>query len=134
MIRLTVNGQRSEISIKRRIDPERWDSHGNRVKGNKEEAKEVNALIDTIILKLNKIYNKLVENDEMVTATRIKEIYLGKDVRNRTLLEVFKLHNEMVKSRVGVDFDFAFGFHLTHLIDLNNWIFSRAMFPSCCTS
>jgi site-specific recombinase XerD len=33
-----------------------------------------------------------------------KEIYLGKDVRNRTLLEVFKLHNEMVKSRIGVDF------------------------------
>lgn len=46
MIRLTVNGQRSEISIKRRIDPERWDSHANRVKGNKEEAKEINSLID----------------------------------------------------------------------------------------
>ncbi|MEX2230576.1 MAG: site-specific integrase [Cyclobacteriaceae bacterium] len=104
MIRLTVNGQRSEISIKRRIDPERWDSHANRVKGNKEDAKEINSLIDTLILKLNKIYNKLVENDEIVTATRIKDIYLGKDVRNRTLLEVFKLHNEMVKSRVGVDF------------------------------
>ena len=86
-----------EISIKRKIDPERWDSHANRVKGNKEEAKEVNSLIDTIILKLNKIYNRLIENDEMITATRIKEIYLGKDVRNQTLLEVFKLHNEMVK-------------------------------------
>ena len=104
MIRLTVNGQRSEISIKRRIDPERWDSHANSVKGHKEEAKEINSLIDMLILKLNKIYNKLVENDEIITATRIKEIYLGKDVRNRTLLEVFKLHNEMVKSRVGVDF------------------------------
>src|SRR5688500_1760066 len=74
MIPLTVNGQRSEISIKRRVDPERWDSHANRVKGNKEEAKEINSLIDTLILKLNKIYNKLVENDEIITATRIKDI------------------------------------------------------------
>lgn len=57
-----------------------------------------------MILKLNKIYNRLIENDGMITATRIKEIYLGKDVRNRTLLEVFNHHNEMVKSRVGVDF------------------------------
>ena len=26
MLRVTVNGKRSEISIKRKIDPERWDS------------------------------------------------------------------------------------------------------------
>jgi hypothetical protein len=32
----------------------------------------MNCLIDTLILKLNKIYNKLVENDEIITATRIK--------------------------------------------------------------
>ncbi|MEO5600738.1 MAG: Arm DNA-binding domain-containing protein [Cyclobacteriaceae bacterium] len=103
-LRITVKGQRQEISIKRKIDPERWDSGSNRMKGNREDAKEVNSLIDKLILKLNKIYQRLVENDEMITATRIKEIYLGKDVRNRTLLEVFELHNEMMKSRVGVDF------------------------------
>ncbi len=104
MLRITVNGRRVEISIKRKIDPERWDSHANRVKGHKEDAKEINSLIDLLTLKLNKTYNKLVENDEVISAARIKGIYLGKDVRNRTLLEVFKLHNEMVKSRVGVDF------------------------------
>ena len=57
-----------------------------------------------LILKINKIYNKLVENDEIITATRIKEIYLGKDVRRRTLLEVFKLHHEMVQEQGGSGF------------------------------
>lgn len=48
--------------------------HANRAKGNKEGAREINSLIDTLILKLNKIYNKLVENDEIITATRIKDL------------------------------------------------------------
>ncbi len=34
MLRVTVNGKRSEISIKRKIDSERWDSNNNRVGGN----------------------------------------------------------------------------------------------------
>jgi hypothetical protein len=66
-LRITVNGQRAEISVKRSVDPERWDPDTNRMKGNKEDAKAVNSLIDIMVLKLNKIYNKLVENDETIT-------------------------------------------------------------------
>jgi hypothetical protein len=104
MLRITVNGQRAEISVKRKIDPERWDSTTNRMRGTKEDAKEVNSLIDLLTLKLNKIYSKLVENEETVTARKVKDIYLGKDVKKKSLLEVFALHNEMMRSRVGVDF------------------------------
>jgi len=104
MLRITVNGQRAEISVKRKIDPERWDSTTNRMRGSKEDAKEVNSLIDLLTLKLNKIYSKLVENEETVTASKVKDIYLGKVVKKKSLLEVFSLHNEMMRSRVGVDF------------------------------
>lgn len=53
----------------------------------------------------SKIYNKLLENDEMITARRIKDIYLGKDETKKTLLEAFADHNhQMMASRVGVDF------------------------------
>ena len=60
-LRITVNGERAEISIKRTIDRERWDPAANRVRGNKEDAKQINTLLDNTILKLNKIYNKLLE-------------------------------------------------------------------------
>ena len=103
-LRLTVNGQRAEISVKRSVEPERWDPKANRVKGNKEDAKAVNSLIDMMVLKLNKIYNKLVENDEKISANRIKEIFLGKNIKHRSLMEVFSLHNEMMRGRVGIDF------------------------------
>jgi hypothetical protein len=104
MIRITVDGQRAEISIKRKIDPDRWDSNANKMKGNKEDAKEINSLIDILTVKLNRIYNRLVENEEIITARKIKNIFLGKDVNKKTLLEAFVLHNEMMKSRVGIDF------------------------------
>lgn len=103
-IRITVNGQRAEISIKRSVDPLRWDSLANRMKGNKEDAREVNSLIDNLILKLNRIYTKLLERDEVITARRIKFIFDGSDEKKKTLLEAFSQHNEKMQQRVGIDF------------------------------
>src|SRR5688500_10049481 len=103
MLRITVDGQRAEISIKRTMDPARWDSRASRVRGNKEDAREVNALID-LTLRLHGIYNKLVENQQIITARKVKSIFLGKEMNNKTLLEIFKIHNEMMQSRVGIDF------------------------------
>lgn len=70
----------------------------------KEDAREINALLDATTLRLNKIYNKLLENNEHITAKRIKDIYIGKDEKRKTLLEAFTDHNQMMASRVGVDF------------------------------
>ena len=54
MLRIAVNGKRAEISVQRKIDdPDRWDSKSNRMKGSKEDAREVNALSDVLSLKLN---------------------------------------------------------------------------------
>ena len=72
-----------EISIKRTIDRDRRDAAANGVRGNKEDAREINALLDATTLRLNKIYNKLLENDEVITARRIKDIYLGSMKRRK---------------------------------------------------
>jgi hypothetical protein len=103
-VRITINGERAELSIKRSIDRTRWDADANRVRGNKEDAKEINTLLDSTILKLNKIYSKLLENGELISAKRIKDIYFGSDKRKKSLLEAFTDHNQMMASRVGVDF------------------------------
>jgi hypothetical protein len=103
-VRITINGERTELSIKRRVDRDRWDAAANRIRGNKEDAREINALLDATTFRLNKIYNKLLENNEHITAKRIKDIYFGKDESRKTLLEAFTDHNQMMASRVGVDF------------------------------
>jgi hypothetical protein len=54
--RITVDGKRSEQSIQRMIEIDRWDSKAGRVKGNKADAKVINDYIDTIRVKVNKIH------------------------------------------------------------------------------
>lgn len=57
----------TEISIQRTVEPARWDSRENRIKGNKEYAREVNTLVDHVTLKLNGIYNELIEKGDAIT-------------------------------------------------------------------
>ena len=47
-IRITVNGERSEILPNREIAPTLWGAKARRVKGNTEEAKSINAHLGTI--------------------------------------------------------------------------------------
>ena len=103
-VRITVNTRRTEISAKRSIEPERWDSKQGRVKGNKEDAREINSHLDHIKLKLNKVHNKLMELDQQVTAQKIKDLYNGVDEDKKTLMQVFDYHNTQMKSQIGKDF------------------------------
>ncbi|MDB2462641.1 Arm DNA-binding domain-containing protein, partial [Algibacter sp.] len=41
-LRITVNGKRCEISIKRKIDSTRWNSISGTLNGNSEEAYQLN--------------------------------------------------------------------------------------------
>src|SRR5690606_6968657 len=62
------------------------------------------ALIENYLVKLNRIHRTLLEDAETISAERIKELCLGDTKPKRSLIEVFILHNEMMKSRVGIDF------------------------------
>ena len=104
LLRITVNGQRAHISTKRKIEPERWDSKANRVKGTKEDAREINSMLEASIVKLNRFHEKLVDEGDVLTAEKLKELFVGNTVQRKKLIEVFEYHNEMVKSRVGIDF------------------------------
>jgi site-specific recombinase XerD len=104
MIRITVGGQRAELSLQRKVEADRWDPRANRVKGSKEDARETNALIETYLVKLNRIHRTLLDDGEIITAEKIKELCVGDTRPKKSLMEVFILHNEMMKSRVDVDF------------------------------
>ena len=104
LLRITVNGHRAHISTKRKIEPERWDSKANRVKGTKEDAREINSMLEASIVKLNRFHEKLVDEGDVLTAEKLKELFVGNTVQRKKLIEVFEYHNEMVKSRVGIDF------------------------------
>src|ERR1017187_6749999 len=102
--RITVNGVRSELSINRVIDENRWDSSAGKVKGNKEDARTINEHIDTIRTKIGDHQNTLIKNNKLVTSSAIKNSYSGITEKKLTLIELFKYHNQQMKEKVDIDF------------------------------
>ena len=47
-MRITVNGKRSEVSLKRSILPKLWDTVRNKAKGNSTESKELNEYLNSV--------------------------------------------------------------------------------------
>jgi hypothetical protein len=47
-LRFTVNGQRSELSISRKVDPEKWSARTGKMRGTNLEANELNSYLDAV--------------------------------------------------------------------------------------
>ncbi|MFL1013322.1 site-specific integrase [Flavisericum labens] len=100
-LRITVNGKRCEISIKRKIDPKKWNSISGKLNGNNEEAYQLNKYINSISSKLYKIQEKFIIEDKPFTALMIKNRFLNKDDTRQTLLQIFDEHNNQIEKLVG---------------------------------
>jgi site-specific recombinase XerD len=102
--RITVDGVRSELSINRVIHIDRWESSAGKVKGTKEDARSINEHIDTIRTKLNDHQNTLIKNNKLVTASSIKNSYLGISEKKLTLIELFNYHNQQMEEKINIEF------------------------------
>ncbi|MGV3529143.1 MAG: site-specific integrase [Flavisolibacter sp.] len=123
--RITIGGLRTEFSIKRTVDPDRWISNAGVVKGTTEESKSVNAHLATVRLKLQEHYRLLMEANKAIIPETVKNAYLGITEKGKTILEVFTYHNSQVKELI--DKDYSFGTYeryctaLTHTRDFIQW-------------
>jgi len=103
-LRITVDGKRSQVSIKRKIDINKWNNDAGKVTGNSADIRDLNRYLDTIRHKVYKIQHQLQEDDKRITSLIIKNIYLGKEVKRKLLLKIFQNHNGQVEKLVGKDF------------------------------
>ena len=103
-MRVSVGGRRTEFATQREVNPEKWKAQAGRVNGTKEDARALNAFLDTLQAKVYEAQRKLVEADESVNVNTIREIITGKKARSKMLLEVFEYHNEQMKDLVDIDF------------------------------
>jgi Arm DNA-binding domain/Phage integrase SAM-like domain len=78
IVRVTLNGQRTEISLGARIFPEQWDLISGRVKGKSPDALLLNNQITQTKAKLEKCFFLLTTQHEFVTADMIRKSYKGK--------------------------------------------------------
>ena len=102
MCRITVDGGETRFSMKIDIDPSLWDVKSGKMSGRSAHASETNDLIFNTKSVLNRIYHQELERMQLVTAEKVKNIFLGINTKQQTLLELFKKHNADVKNLIGI--------------------------------
>ena len=103
-LRLTVNGKRSELSISRKVDPQKWNARTGKMKGTNLESNELNQYLDTVRSIINRIHRQLVEDNKTFTSSDVKNLYLGKEEKLKMLLELFDEHNQQMKKLIDIEF------------------------------
>jgi site-specific recombinase XerD len=103
-LRISVNGKRVEIALKRTISPDLWDNKRQCVKGRSLEAQSINEQIRVFKRRAHDIYVSFLEKDEFVSAEKLKNLFLGVNTGRKTLVQAFSYHNEKMYAQVGKEY------------------------------
>ena len=103
-MRITVNGQRAEIQIKRSVEVSKWNSQKECTAGKDRKAMELNHYLDTVRTKVLKIHRELEQDGKPITADILKRRYYGEGDSPKMLLEVFREHNRKYRELMGKDY------------------------------
>lgn len=124
-LRLTVNGQRAEMSTGKECLPERWNSDAGLARGTTEEIKALNAFISILQGKIHQYHNQLLATGEPITAEILKNKMAGKSERARSLVKIFEDHNRKIEALLNDEFAPGtlerYKTSLKHTIDFLQW-------------
>ncbi|MRX66247.1 site-specific integrase [Maribacter luteus] len=98
--RITVNGKRAEISLKRYVSVNEWDEKKGRLHGLTHKARLLNSYLDEVYGEIMDTHKRLLREDKLITAQAIKARYLGQDEAHKTLMELIKYHYESQKNKL----------------------------------
>lgn len=102
-MRLTINGERADASIKRFIEPHAWNSAKGKANEKSRGGKDLNLYLDAISANILRIQRDLELDKKEISAQIILNRYLGKEQSDRhTLMEVFRAHNEKCRALSGI--------------------------------
>lgn len=116
--RITINEVRTEFSLKRFIEPDKWINKAGIAKGNTEEIRALNAHIMAVRTSLFQHYNRLLETGKSINSEAVKNSYFGITEKSKTIMEVFQYHNNQMKSLIGKEY--SFGTHERYATALNH--------------
>ncbi|MGJ8551094.1 site-specific integrase [Winogradskyella wichelsiae] len=95
-IRITVDGKRVNLSLKKRVPVSLWDAKKKKVKGTSAQSKQINFYIEEVSTKLFQIYQDLKFKDELITAKLIKSLYTGDNQESKSLKNIFSYHSQKI--------------------------------------
>ena len=91
--RITVNGKRIEISVKRSIEESNWNPVKGMAKGSREETTKLNKYLDQFKAGIVDGYQQLLLQKKFITAELLKEKVTGAEQSEFTLCKLMEYHN-----------------------------------------
>ena len=102
MCRITVNGKISQFSCKLDVEEKLWNVSLGRMSGRSIIAQEANRMLNKTRIGINKAYQEIMDRDGYVSAEKVRNVFLGMGQNHKTLLAVFRQHNEDYAKQVGM--------------------------------
>lgn len=100
---MPYHGERkiAQFSCKLDVEEKLWSVETGRLIGRSNVALEGNRMLDKIRVGVNKAYQDVCDRDTYVTAEKVRNEYLGMGMNHKTLLAVFRQHNDDYAKLVG---------------------------------
>ena len=103
-MRITVNGCMVDISIKRSCPVNLWNQAKENSKGKDRMSVELNHYLEITRSHVHQIYRELETSGKVITVDLVRKLFYGVDEDSKTLLQVFREHNEQIRKLIGKDF------------------------------
>jgi site-specific recombinase XerD len=96
--RVTVDAKRVELSLKKYVHPDEWNSKKGMARGTREEIKTLNQYLEDVRANLVTAFREMQIAKQLITAEAIKNKFLGIDQKDFTLSKLVNFHNEHMKN------------------------------------
>jgi integrase len=95
--RITINGQRAELSLNRAINPADWDVQSSKAKGRGAAVHQLNDYLESTRTKIYSLRTELQNKGEEVNVLKLKNLFLGIEQGQHTLVGCMNYHNTLAK-------------------------------------
>lgn len=103
-MRITVNGCMVDVLVKRSCPVNLWNQAKENSKGKDRMSVELNHYLEITRSRIHQIYRELESAGKTITVDLMRKLYYGVDEDSKTLLQVFREHNEQNRKLIGKDF------------------------------
>ena len=101
MCRITIDGESTSFSCKRRLPPDKWDARKGVMSGDDEESALINRELQSLREQLLSDFSAILKEYGSIQPKWLKEYTLGAPARQEMLLYMFNKHNEDFRKMVG---------------------------------
>ena len=104
MLRITIEGQLTELQLKRDVMPILWIQSKERCTGRDATSMEINRYLESVKLRLLDIHREMEDAGKLINPMEVKRRFLGLDEKHLMFFEVFQEHNDKCRELIGKDY------------------------------